>query len=212
MNKTSSTLALTISSLALVLLGTVPGSTLAHSSFSNSGNSIITNQNCTAGTSCDLSSSNVINREPASTTSSPSPTLGASPVCGQCLNGPCPLLFSFAVFDAAEYGHPDQMEVTEGKMNCGTGTVFLTNLNGEQIQLRASGPAPIRLSETTATTDQYGDWPFPFGITFPTPTTPGNYRIDAMFNGDPNLGLPSEFWSVSFSVPVPCPPTCVFTH
>ncbi|HYA84262.1 MAG TPA: hypothetical protein VEH06_12550 [Candidatus Bathyarchaeia archaeon] len=199
--------------LAAVLLSTlVIGSTSASSKvFSNSGNSIITNQNCTAGNSCDLSSSNVINREPTSTMSSP-PTLGASPVCGQCLNGPCPLLFSFAVADLAEYGHPDQMEVTGGKMNCGTGTVFLTNLNGEQIQLRASGPAPIRLSQATATTDQYGDWPFPFAITFPTPTTPGNYRIDAMFNGDPNLGLPSEFWSVSFSVPVPCPPTCIFTH
>jgi hypothetical protein len=126
---------------------------------------------------------------------------------------------SFDVFNAAEYGHPELMEVNEGKMNCASGTVFLTNLNGEQIQLRASGPAEIMTTThmnlshgITTTTDQFGDFPFPTPVDFLTPTTPGPYRIEAMFNGDPNLGLPSEFWSVSFSVPVPCPPTCIFTH
>ena len=38
---------------------------------SNSGNIINTHQNCVAGTSCNLSSSNVINREPTSTTPPP---------------------------------------------------------------------------------------------------------------------------------------------
>jgi hypothetical protein len=76
MSKTSTTLTLTISSLALVLLGTVPGSTLAHSSFSNSGNIIKSEQNCADTDSCTLSSSNVINQGPTSTTPSPSPTFG----------------------------------------------------------------------------------------------------------------------------------------
>jgi hypothetical protein len=210
--------ALALGSLVAVLLSTLSiGSTLASSKvFSNIGNSIITNQNCTAGTSCDLSSSNVINREPTSTTSSPSPTLGTSnTLCGSCLNGPCPFVMSFAVADLAEYGHPDLMELTEGKMNCASGTVFLTNLNGQVIQLYGSGPAPTIRSGTTTTTDQFGDFPFPAPVEFPTPTTPGNYMINAMFNGNPNLGLPSAFYSVHFSVPVQCPPApehCIFTH
>jgi hypothetical protein len=76
MSKTSTTLTLTISSLALVLLGTVPGSTLANSSFSNSGNIIKSEQNCANTDSRTLSSSNVINQGPTSTTPAPSPTFG----------------------------------------------------------------------------------------------------------------------------------------
>ena len=80
MSKTSTTLALTISTLALVLLGTVPGSTLAHSSFSNSGNIIKSDQNCSYTDSCTLTSSNVITQQPASTTSpSPSPSSPCQP-------------------------------------------------------------------------------------------------------------------------------------
>jgi hypothetical protein len=58
MGKESTTLAL-VTLAAVLLSALVIGSTSVSSKlFSNSGNSIIANQNCTAGTSCDLSSSN----------------------------------------------------------------------------------------------------------------------------------------------------------
>jgi hypothetical protein len=65
-----------LASLAAVLLSTlVIGSTSASSrGFSNGGNNIITDQNCTAGNLCNLSSSNVITGEPGST-NPPSPGL-----------------------------------------------------------------------------------------------------------------------------------------
>jgi hypothetical protein len=55
-----------------VIVRTVQGSTLAHSSFSNSVNIIKSEQNCADTNSCTLRSSNVINQEPGSTTRSPS--------------------------------------------------------------------------------------------------------------------------------------------
>jgi len=77
MGKKSTTLAL--ASIVVVLLSTMAmGSASASSKdLSNSGNIINTHQNCVAGTSCNLSSKNVISREPTSTTPCPqeSPTI-----------------------------------------------------------------------------------------------------------------------------------------
>jgi hypothetical protein len=72
MSKTSTTLA--FASLVTVLLSTVVIGTASAKVFSNSGNIIKSDQNCFHTDSCTLTSSNVINQQPASTTPSPSPS------------------------------------------------------------------------------------------------------------------------------------------
>jgi len=174
MSKTSTTLALTISTIALVLLNTVPGSTLAHSSLSNSGNIIKSDQNCSDTDSCTLTSSNVINQQPASTTSSPSP----SP------SNPCfPTALTILSLFAAQ-------NTLSGYLQCAASPD--TGVPGAIITFTGTGVPP----NVVATTDSNGHY-----FVRPTsPTTPGTYTAQAHFAGGNGLD-PSESTLEQFVVP-----------
>ena len=172
MSKTATTF--TLVTLAAVLLSTVAiGSTSASSKvFSNSGNNIITKQNCIADGSCNLSSSNVINREPASTAPSPSPA-------------PCPggipttiLLLALAP------------PLLSGSLECESDS---TGVAGATITFTGTGFVHPNL---VATTDSGGEY---FVDDFGPPTTPGTYTVQAHFAGLPGIS-PSDSGVPTFTV------------
>jgi hypothetical protein len=157
MSKTSTTLAL--ASLVTVLLSTVViGSTSASSKvFSNSGTNIKTVQNCTAGDSCTLSSSNVITQQPGSTT--PSPSL--------CQAGGT--LLSLSVVGN---------NLLTGSLVCDTETFAIS---GATITFTGTGvPHNPNFVATTANDGQYF-------MSFSPPTTSGTYTVQAHFAGLPGL-------------------------
>lgn len=157
MSKTSTTLALV--SLVTVLLSTVViGSTSASSKvFSNSGTNIKTVQNCTAGDSCTLSSSNVITQQPGSTTPSPSPN---------CIGGVT--LLSLSVETA----------LLTGSLTCADAPFVVS---GATITFTGTGvPHNPNFVATTASDGQYF-------MSFSPPTTSGTYTVQAHFAGSPGL-------------------------
>ena len=172
MSKTSTTFVLI--TLAAVLLSTVAiGSTSASSKvFSNSGNNIITKQNCIADGSCNLTSSNVITQQPSSTTPSPSPSPCASDVGGLTI-------LTLAVAPP----------LLSGSLTCvSTPTV----ISGATITFTGTG-VPRNLVATTHSGGEY------FVDSFDPPTTPGTYTVQAHFAGSTGL-QPSTSSTETFTV------------
>ncbi len=171
MSKRSTTF--TLVTLAAVLLSTVAiGSTSASSKvFSNSGNNIITKQTCIADGSCNLSSSNVINREPSSTTPSPSP-----PEFGTILTLSVSVakkeLIAVLLSGSSVVSQPVPITITF------TGTGVPPNL----VATIAPGEDALAV------------------VPFEPPTTPGTYTAQAHFAGLEGILLPSDSPVKRFSI------------
>ena len=168
---TSTLVTLTAVLLSILVIGTTSASSKV---FSNSGNNIITNQNCTVITSCDLSSSNVINREPTSTTPSPSPT------CPDTLT-----IFSFFNVAVSHSGS----SLLSGQLVCEGSAGAIP---GATITFTGTGVP----SGVVAITDDHGNFR---DVPFNTPTTPGNYTAQAHFAGTAGL-QPSNSQIMQFIV------------
>ncbi len=159
------------------------GSTLASSKvFTNSGNIIKTYQNCTAGNSCSLSSSNVI-------TPSTSPSLGTSqsPPCGnQEVVGETDL----TVEPGTVSMNPSTLEV-KGALTC---SETAAEIPGAHITFTGTGiiPSPFPIPSTTDTNGQYF-------AELPITTTPGTYTVQAHFAGSFDL-QPSDSAPETFTV------------
>jgi len=165
---------LALASLVTVLLSTVAigGASASSKDLSNSGNIINTHQNCVAGTSCTLSSSNVINREPTSTTPAP-PEFGTT------------LLLSV---------RNTQKELAFSLIDS-NGVV---NVNADiTITFTGTGVPPNLAVTIPAFGDAVGSIPFP--TTPGTYTAQAHFAGVTLPNGDGIL-LPSDSQVVSFTI------------